>query len=145
MLGRRAMIGLMRRGPLVAVMGLALFALPLALLGCGGGGKVTVTVTAPSTNATTTKPSARVPSSARARRATIKEVYRESDNFGNTRRGLRGIRWNVSCIGLTRTLYRCDWKAHVSHFMQWSGRSKVRFYSRATDTKVYQVSSVGLS
>jgi hypothetical protein len=128
---------------------LALCSLTVVLAaGCGGAGngKVTVTVTAPSTSGTTTtKPSALVPSSARARRATIKEVYRESDNFGNTRRGLRGIKWHVSCVGLTRTLYRCDWKAHVPHFMAWSGRSKVRFYSRATDTKVYQVSSVGLS
>lgn len=127
-------------------------ALPLALLGCGGGGngQVTVTVTGPSTSdTTTTKPPALVPSLARARAATIKEAIQEHDNFGLKRRFTRtDEHWQVSCIALTRKLYRCDWKVRLiskgDNWATWSGRSKVRFYPLTTDVKLYLVHCNGL-
>jgi len=67
-----------------------------------------------------------VPSATRARRATIREVNRRYHDLGLVRSAVgTGERWRVSCIPLTRRLYRCDWKVRVLSFATWSGRSKV--------------------
>ena len=87
-----------------------------------------------------------VPSRTVARSATIKEVNRAyGHDFGLKRRYLRKAeRWHVSCIALTRKLYKCNWRVHVDITNNnWSGESKVRFYPLAPDVTLYNVSNDG--
>jgi hypothetical protein len=113
---------------------------------------VSVSTAAAATHAATRTASAGqssrlVPSRAAAQRATIKEVNREHHNLGLKSRFVKSSeKWHVSCIALTRRLYRCDWKVRViaGATTTWTGRSKVRFYSLATDVALYQVNCNGL-
>lgn len=87
-----------------------------------------------------------VPSRTAAATATIKEVNREHHNLGLKRQYVKSDEiWRISCIPLTRKLYRCDWRVRVKDASTvWTGRSKVRFYRLATDVTLYQVSCDGI-